>query len=100
VAKRTTGNGSSKFPVHTDDMGGWIRVHTDAAAAAPADLPVYLSLTLTDWFRQRPQLRLTTVVPVCRDGATVELHAWYELHVFPDLTRKQTQPAPGQQPPP
>jgi hypothetical protein len=44
---------------------------------------VFLSHTLAEWFRPRPQLRLTCVVPINRDGTTVELHAWYECHVFP-----------------
>jgi len=53
----------------------------------PPDLPAYLSLTLTEWFRQRPQLRMRTVLAVTREGSTVELHAWYELHVFPGPLR-------------
>jgi hypothetical protein len=91
MAKHTPGNGSSKFPVHQQDMGGWVRVFTDKTATVPDDFPVFLSLALTEWFRQRPQLRLRTVVPICRNGNTVELHAWFELHVFPDPSR----PPPG-----
>jgi hypothetical protein len=26
------------------------------------------------------------VVPITKDGSTVELHAWYEQHVFPDIS--------------
>jgi len=48
------GNGSSKFPVHQQDMGGWVRVFTVKTAHLPDDFPVYLSLSLTEWFRQRP----------------------------------------------
>jgi hypothetical protein len=34
------------------------------------------------------------VVPVHKGGDTVELHAWYVLHVFPDIG---TQEGPAQQ---
>ena len=77
------GNGSGRFNVHTADMGGWVRVHTDKLAHVPDDLGTFLSASLTDWFRHRPHLRLKCVVPIQRDGTTVELHAWYEAHVFP-----------------
>jgi hypothetical protein len=75
------GNGTGRFEVNTVDMGGWVRV--SATGPAPDDLPVFLSETLAEWFRQRPQMRLVFVVPITRSGATVELHAWYECHVFP-----------------
>jgi hypothetical protein len=39
------------------------------------DLRVSLPHTLADRFRRRPHLHLRCVVPVCRDGATAELHA-------------------------
>jgi hypothetical protein len=88
------GNGSGKFHIHQRDMGGWVRVFTDPLAAVPDDLGVFLSHALTAWFRQRPQLRLRAVVPVNKAGDTVELHAWYELGVFPDLSGEQPTPAP------
>jgi hypothetical protein len=80
------GNGSGKVNVHTRDMGGWVRVFTDPLADAHDELALWLSHALTEWFRQRPQLRMRTVAPVVRDGDTVELHGWYELHVFPDVS--------------
>jgi hypothetical protein len=80
-AMKQPGNGSSRFNIDSDDMGGWVRVYS--RGNPPDDLPVYLSLSLAPWFRDRPQLRRTCVVPTTRDGATVELHAWYECHVFP-----------------
>jgi hypothetical protein len=58
----------------------------------PDDLPVYPSQALSAWFRQRPQVRMRYVVPVQRDGNTVELHAWYEAHLFPPV--QGPQPAP------
>jgi hypothetical protein len=75
------GNGSSRLEIVEQDLGGWVRL--SAKGNIMDALPVFLSQTLTKWFRQRPHLRLTCVVPITRDGATVELHAWYECHVFP-----------------
>lgn len=84
--KQTAGeNGSGRFEVHHEDMGGWVRVFTDHHANLPGDLPVFLSSALMDWFRQRPHLRLRCVVPVQHDGNTIELHAWYDVHLLPPL---------------
>jgi hypothetical protein len=80
------GNGSSKVQVHTRDMGGWVRVFTDRPSEEADDLAIFLSHSLTTWFRQRGQLTIRCVVPINRDGRTVELHAWYDLHVFPDVS--------------
>jgi hypothetical protein len=85
------GNGSGKVNVHQQDMGGWVRVFTDKLAAVPDDLGVYLSHSLTEWFRHRPHLTIRCVAPVVRDGYTVEFHAWYDLHVFPDLYAQKPQ---------
>lgn len=62
---------------------------TDKLATVPDDLAVYLSQALSEWFRQRPQLHLRCVVPIQRDGNTVELHAWYDAHLFPALQGPQ-----------
>ena len=80
--KGQPGNGSSRFEIGQADMGGWVRINA-SGAALPDDLPTFLAHTLADWFRQRPQFRLVCVVPISRDGTTVELHGWYECHVFP-----------------
>jgi hypothetical protein len=77
------GNGSSKFEIGQHDMGGWVRIRLGRGGAIPDDLPVFLSSALTDWFRQRPNLRLRCVVPIQKGGDTVELHAWYDAHLFP-----------------
>lgn len=78
------GNGSGKFDIHTQDMGGWVRVFTDKLPAGiPDDLGVYLSQTLSEWFRQHAGLKMRCVVPINRDGGTLELHAWYDAHLFP-----------------
>jgi hypothetical protein len=79
------GNGSGKFEIHHQDMGGWVRVFADRDVGLSTDLPVYLSSSLMDWFRQRPHLRLRSAVSVQRNGDTVELHAWYDAHLFPPL---------------
>jgi hypothetical protein len=81
---RPQGNGSGKFEIGQADMGGWVRVFPGKAADnVPEDLAVYLSQTLAEWFRQRPHLHMKCVIPINRDGTTVELHAWYELHLLP-----------------
>ncbi len=96
-----SGNGSGKFHtgkfvVHQQDMGGWVRVFPDAKAVLPEEAAGFLSLALTEWFRQRPHLRMRNVIAITRNGTTAELHAWYELGVFPDLTGHH--PQPGQNP--
>jgi hypothetical protein len=78
------GNGSGKFEIGVHDMGGWVRVCT-GRHNLPDDLPVFLSQALSDWFRQRPHLRMRCVMPAQRDGNTVELHSWYDTHLFPSL---------------
>lgn len=57
--------------------------------------PVFLSQALSEWFRHWPHLRMRCVVPVQRDGNTVELHAWYDAHLFPAFQRPKPE---GQQP--
>ncbi len=89
--KPQDGNGSGKFEIVQQDLGGWLRVCA-GKGPQPDDLPFFLSTALTDWFRQHPHLRMRCVVPVQRDGNTVELHVWYERHVFP--------PNPGMTPTP
>jgi hypothetical protein len=69
-------------------LGGWVRI-VAGRHNLPDDLPVHLPQALSGWFRQRPQLRMRCVVPVQRDGNTVELHAWYEAHLFPPVQEPQ-----------
>ena len=78
------GNGSGKFVIDQHDMGGWVRVCA-RKPGVPDDLPLFLSQTLMNWFRQRPHLHMRCVVPIERDGDTVELHAWYDAHLFPPI---------------
>jgi hypothetical protein len=77
------GNGSSKINIHVEDLGGWIRVFPERYHNLPDELPFFLTATLTNWFRQRAQLRLRTVLPITKDGTTVELYAWFDVHVIP-----------------
>ena len=86
------GNGSGKVNVHARDEGGWLRVFTDPLSSVPDELPIWLSHAATAWFRQRPHLHIVAVMPVVRDGETVELHAWYTQHAFPDLSGQRPSP--------
>lgn len=78
------------------EMGGWLRVFPDPELGRTADLPVYLSYAVTQWFRARPQYRLRCVLPINKGGDTVELHVWYEQHLFPEVSGLQSQPVPGE----
>jgi hypothetical protein len=69
-------------------MGGWVRVIPGKTGDLPDDLAFYLSHALTDWFRHNPHLRMRCVLPVNRDGTTVELHAWYDQVSFPEPSKK------------
>ena len=64
-------------------MGGWVRDHPNRLQNLPEDLPVYLSQSLTEWFRPRLHLRMRLVVLITHDGTTMELHASFDCHVFP-----------------
>jgi hypothetical protein len=83
------GNGSSKYKINSDDQGGWVRVFLERHPSPPDDLPLYLAHGLADWLRNHAQVHLTCVVPIQKDGDTVELHAWYEQHLFPDNTARE-----------
>ncbi len=84
MAKSSHGNGSGKFEIGAHDMGGWVRIIPGKSADITSDLPGFLAHRLGEWLREHPQLRLLCVVPITREGATVELQAWYEQHLFPD----------------
>jgi hypothetical protein len=88
--KRPGGNGASKIDIHSADLGGWLRVYPSRYHDLPDDLAVFLAITLTNWFRQHPQCHLRTVAPITKDGTTVELHAWFDVHVFPPPPPPQT----------
>jgi hypothetical protein len=72
---KSGGNGSGKCEIGQHDMGGWVWVFA-CRVNLPNDLPVYLSQALSDFFRQRPHLHMRCVVPIQKDGDTMELHAW------------------------
>ncbi len=75
---------NGKINVHIENKGGWIRVflHDDAPAE---DLTPYLSHTLTNWIRKNNQYQIRFVIPITRDGNTVEFHAWYQQVHFPNI---------------
>jgi hypothetical protein len=75
--------------IHYEERSGWVRIFTDAEFRAHPQLPVYLSGTLSHWFRERPQLCLRYIVPIIKGGDTVELHAWYDFNVFPAPSGEQ-----------
>ncbi len=77
------GNGEPKLKIAVDNMGGWLRVFVEAGSIPYKEPPLFLSQSLTDWLRQHPQCVLKCVVPITEDGQTVELHAWYDVHVLP-----------------
>src|SRR5262249_29788717 len=91
--KAPPGNGDSGLAIGQADLAGAVRVYPAPTANLPKDLPVFLSQTLADWFRQRPHLHLRCVVPITRDGDTEELHAWYDVHLLPP---SPLGPAPAQ----
>ena len=80
------GNGSGKFDIGVHDMGGWVRVIAGQTASHDEDLGFYLSHGLSLWLRGHPELHLSSVVPINRDGKTVELHGWYVQHLFADTS--------------
>jgi hypothetical protein len=85
--KPAGGNGSGKLDVGAHDMGGFVRVITGPLLHGyPADLGFFLAHRLAQWFREHRHLRLRCVVPIQRDGYTVELHGWYEQTLFPDAS--------------
>jgi hypothetical protein len=78
--------------VHQRDMGGWLRVFVDADALGAAQLPIYLSYGVTQWFRARPHYHLRCVTPIIQDGSVVEPHAWYDQHLFAETSGLQSDP--------
>lgn len=91
------GNGSGKFDVGVHDMGGWVRVVAGGTAPQDGNLAFYLAHRLSHWLRENAHLRLLCVAPISQDGNTVELHAWYEQHLFPDSS-PLAQQQPGGKP--
>lgn len=74
-----------RFEIVTQDMGGWVRVFMGRGEPA-GELARFLSHALTCWYRDNPHRRMVTVVPVSRDGDTMELHSWYTQSIFPDTS--------------
>lgn len=77
---------AARFEIGREDMGGWVRVYLGRGEPT-GELARFLSQTLTIWQREHPHLRVRHIVPVNRDGDTVELHAWYEQVLFADTSR-------------
>ena len=74
-----------RFEIVPEDMGGWVRVYLGRGEPT-GEVAKFLSHSLTVWMRERPHLRVRFVVPINRDGDTVELHAWYDQVSFTDTS--------------
>ena len=74
-----------RFEIVQEDMGGWVRVFLGRGEPT-GELGRFLSHGLTAWMWERPHLRVRFAVPINRDGDTVELDAWYDEVVFPDIS--------------
>jgi hypothetical protein len=87
-----------RFEIIQENMGGWVRVFLGRVflgrGEPTGEVAKFLSHSLTEWMRQRPHLRVRFVVPINRDGDTVELHAWYDQIIFPDIS-PMANPEPG-----
>ena len=59
-------------------MGTYVRVISGPGAEHAEDLPGILARAMTEFFQKNPDKRLRFVVPINRDGSTVELQAWYD----------------------
>jgi hypothetical protein len=74
-----------RFEIIQENMDGWVRVFLGRGEPT-GEVAKFLSHSLTEWMRQRPHLRVRFAVPINRDGDTVELHAWYDQIIFPDIS--------------
>lgn len=73
-----------RFEIVEEHMGGRVRVLLGRGEPT-GELGKFLSHGLTDWTRKRPHLRVRFALPINWDGDTVELHAWYDQVLFPDI---------------
>jgi hypothetical protein len=73
------------------DTGGWLRFFPAAQTLDSPDLGVYLSQSVSQWFRAKPQFRPRCIIPITRGGDTVEFHVWYDQNQFPDLSGAQVE---------
>lgn len=78
-----------RFEILQEDMGGWLRVFLGRGEPT-GEVAQFLSHSLSNWMRDRPHLRVRFVVPINRDGDTVELHAWYDQVLFSDVSPMTT----------
>lgn len=66
-----------EFEINVEDHRGFVRVYMGRGEPT-GELAQFLSPTLAQWMQNNPDRRLLAVVPISRDGDTVELHAWFE----------------------
>ncbi len=72
------------FEINVEDQGGFLRVFMGHGEPT-GELAPFLSRTLAHWIRDNQQFQILAVVPINRDGDTVELHAWYEPRMIDDV---------------
>lgn len=65
------------FEIVIEDHMGFVRVLMGHGEPT-GELVQFLSATLAQWIVQHPEVRVLAVIPINRDGDTVELHAWFE----------------------
>ena len=65
------------FEINVEDHNGFLRVFMGRGEPT-GELAKFLSATLANWMKANPEQRILAVVPINRDGDTVELHAWFE----------------------
>lgn len=95
------GNGSTPVTITQQDMGGWVRFWpTSPKFYDDPGLPVFLSQTVANFFRHRPDLRLRFAMPMDRNGTTVEIHAWYDVHVLSPFAGPQAKETTAKKKPP
>lgn len=85
------GQASPVVKVNHSDLGGCVRFTPTAESLRHPDLGAFLALSVTQWFLERSHLRLSSVLPVVKEGNTVEMLAWYEQHGFPDTSGRLIQ---------
>ncbi len=61
-----------------DIRPGWVIFKAGKSAPPPDLLPLMLSQTIGTWLRQTPHLVVKSTLPIVAQGATVEIHVWFD----------------------
>jgi hypothetical protein len=77
--KRLEGNGESKVTILVHEKRpGYVIIAPDRIDKLPAQTPIHLSLTLENWQKENPGVRIRAVCPIVDDGHTLALHVWFD----------------------